>query len=187
MEISTDNLLLGQEAFSNSIEAIVSADDFVSCLQSTIESPGKLVKPGEIPGDKSICGTVNGYRFKIRKSGAFANPCAKDIVGIVEGSGSSSMIKYRLETRPVVSFVQTSILVAVICIGLFSTLLFFTSMNLLAISSLGYTGLIAVGGPVVALIAFLLIFKVIESTGESDQEELIDHVKKLAAGINVSS
>ena len=114
----------------------------------------------------------------------------RDLVGVVVERASGSVINYQLEQRPVVTFFQTSALVAIVSIGMFSTMIFLSSLRFMSASSpnlISTAGIVAVGGPLVLLILFLVLFSVLESTGTSDQEELLDHVRKLASGINVSS
>lgn len=173
--------------YSGSIEAIIKSSEFLANLESSIEVPGNKIMPDQIPGEKSICGTVRGNRFKIRKAGALANPMTRDLVGTIEDTKSGSVITYRLEQRPSVLFFQTSIMVAIICLGLFSTMIFLTSLRYISTGMVGMAGVFAVGGPLLLLILFLVFFSVFESTGASEQDELMDHVRKLAAGINVSS
>lgn len=179
-----------QSPYQGKVEAIIDADEFLANLQASVEVQGKRIVPGQIPGEKSICGELRGNRFKIRKAGAFANPMTRDLVGVVEERASGSVINYQLEQRPVVTFFQTSALVAIVSIGMFSTMIFLSSLRFMSASSpnlISTAGIVAVGGPLVLLILFLVLFSVLESTGTSDQEELLDHVRKLASGINVSS
>lgn len=187
MDLIKDNLVPSVDGFNGSIEAIVDSQDFLENLARTLEAPGAVIQPGEIPGKKVYAGTVNGNRFKLSRTGAFANPCCKDLVGYVEDKRSGSIVRYRLENRPMTSFFQTSGLVAIICIAIFSALAFVTSIKYIPPASLGMVALFAVGGPLITLIVFVLFLNLMEASGESDQEEMLDHIKKLAAGVRVSS
>ena len=175
------------EAYPESIEGIVSSDVFVSSLKASIDVQGNAIQPGEIPGVKTICGSVGGAQFKIRKAGAFANPCARDIEGIAEPAISGCKIKFRRVNRASTTFFQGMILIIIIlsCFGSVTSFLF--TLNHLSNTQALIDGIKILGMPLILLLGFVLLSKLSEVSGESDEEEVLDHVKKLAAGINSSS
>lgn len=175
------------EQYTNSIEAIVDEHTFLTTLSSTIDVQGNKINPGEIPGVKTICGTVFGNRFKIRKAGAFANPCTKDVVGLVEPSETGTVIKYNLVARPLTTGIQAFVFIGLASFGLLCLAMLFINFNYVSIDKLGQLTLYCLGIPAFLLFLFIVVSKIGEMSGESDQEELLDHIKKLAAGISVSS
>lgn len=188
MESQTNNKYLLIEQYPNEIEGIISTDDFLSNLKKSIATPGNTIEAHEIPGTKTICGTVEGDRFKLRKAGAFANPYGREVVGIVEQSNKSGCtVKYKLNSKTVIAFFNGIVVLGISAIALLSAIGIVMVMNYMSMSELGRAIFVSIGIPFAFLILFLFYTRFAESTGVADEEELLDHLKKHAAGINVSS
>ena len=188
MNSQTDKEPWTIETYPHQIEAIISRDDFLKNLKSSIGTPGNTIEAHEIPGVKTICGTVQGDRFKIRKAGALANPYSREIVGVVEYKKKSGcLIKYRLDTRPAIMIFNVMVILGITGVFLMGATGLLVGYSYVPQAELGRHVLLSLGIPFGLLILYLFYSRFAESTGESDEEELLDHLKKHAAGINVSS
>lgn len=179
--------LIKDSLYPNSIDVIVDGQTFLGALSSSIDVQGNAIAPFEIPGMRTICGNVNGNRFMIRKAGAFSNPFAKDVVGVVEESQTGVVVKYNLVSRPGTTLFQTICLIALIGFGVICLMSVLSIIDGMYPQHVIRLAMLYMATPVFLLVLFVAFCRGADISGESDQEELLDHIKKLAAGITVSS
>ncbi len=164
--------------YTQSIEACMSAADFLEQIKLTADLPSNVLEPGETPGGKIFKGFVMGEHFSLKKK-IFGMPgqCVRELQGRVSetqfGSKTRTIVEVRFVDNPGVLVGKYATYVgAGICIFIFLQMFFNfysdTTMWLFVLGTLAVINLLYNAGRQMAF---------------GHEEEVLDHVKKIAAGV----
>ncbi len=178
--------LLGGK-YSQSIPSCLSADDFLEQIKLTVDLPSNVLAPGELPGGKTFKGYVNGNRFSIRKKGFRAGKHTRELQGRVssvsQGNKTQTFVEIRFSEDPWMMIARFLTIVGVSACGASVVLSLFFLLKVGEIfntpQGLFFTAIV----PVVFFFLFYYAFKCSTYFGYSGEEEVLDHVKKIAAGV----
>ncbi|MBZ0186276.1 MAG: hypothetical protein K8F91_08520 [Candidatus Obscuribacterales bacterium] len=185
-EISLD-LLSITDPYPEKIRAVINSEKFLDTLLQSIDTSTEILTPGYVPGTKAIGGSVTGANFLIRKNGFLLNPFSRSIYGRVLDQKDGSLVEYKLSHKP------GTILIAVILTIALSGL---AALSLFALYQAVTSGYVFAGNvqamisayfwaisPLIVLFVLSIIWKLGCHSGYADEEELLDHIRKISAGI----
>lgn len=182
-EAKTDNLFLLDylgAKYTHTFEACMSTTDFLEQIKQTADLPSNVLEAGETPGGKTFKGFVIGQHFSLKKKvfgmpGQYVRELQGRVSEIKIGNKSRTKVEVRLIDSPAVIVGKYSAYVLAGLIGTFIVIKTFF-FNTFGSSEVW-----------LFLVAALLLFSILVNAGRQmafrHEEEVLDHVKKIAAGV----
>ncbi|MGD9682003.1 MAG: hypothetical protein AB7W16_12535 [Candidatus Obscuribacterales bacterium] len=175
-------------------ERILSAQDssvLLSMLHRTIDTSTTVLSPGYVPGSRTIGGSVNGDRFVLKKNGFFVSPFTREINGRVVPQKGGSIVEYRLAHQPVLVTVASLVTLSLVgatalaAWGLYTGIV--SHAYFIYNASAFFAACFWVILPLIILFVLAVFFKLGCHSSYGDEEALLDHLRKTAAGIETLS
>lgn len=160
----------------------VPKNDLLVNLARCMDRPGSVAVLGQTPGSRTFVGEVKGDSFWIRKKDASLKPFARTLHGSVVASEVGTQIEYNFKNSVLVAFLQV-IFVTIVC-GLNAIVAMILLLNGFR-SAHGADWLFLVVPPFL-LLMILALRKVSANLSFGTDEEILDHVKMIAAGAHPS-
>jgi|AGTN01.1.fsa_nt_gi hypothetical protein len=160
----------------------VPKNDLLANLSRCMDRPSSVAVLGQTPGSRAFVGEVKGDTFWIRKKDASLKPFARTLHGKVVTSAVGTQIEYNFKNNGLVTFVQV-IFVTIVCglNAIVALVLFLDGFK----SAHGADWLFLVVPPLLLLL-ILGIRKISVNLSFATDEEILDHVKMIAAGAHPS-
>lgn len=166
--------------YTHNFEACMSATDFLNQIRQTSDLPSNILEAGETPGGKVFKGFVMGQHFSLKKkvfgmSGQYVRELQGRVSEVRIGKKVRTKVEVRLVDSPGVVVTKYTAFVFAGLIGTFILLkaFFFPSFGDSAI------WLYMLG----ALLLVFALYNVGRQMAFRHEEEVLDHVKKIAAGV----
>ncbi|MBP7864193.1 hypothetical protein KA183_21080 [bacterium] len=164
--------------YTYSIESCMSAKDFLEQIKQTADLPSNVLEPGETPGGKIFKGFVMGEHFSLKKKifgmpGQYVRELQGKVSEIKTGNKSRTIVEVRFIDNPGVLVGKYAVYVGVGICGFVLVMMFLhfvvdTTMWLFVLG---------------ALAVIYLIYNAGRQAAFRHEEEVFDHVKKIAAGV----
>lgn len=166
--------------YTHSFEACMSSTDFLNQIKQTSDLPSNVLEAGETPGGKTFKGFVMGQHFSLKKKvfgihGHYVRELQGRVSEMKIGNKSRTKIEVRLVDSPAVVVGKYTAYVLVGLIGTFIVIKTFL-FNTFGSSEIW-----------LFLVAALILSFILRHAGRQmafrHEEEVLDHVKKIAAGV----
>ncbi len=164
--------------YTYSIESCMSAKDFLEQIKQTADLPSTVLEPGETPGGKLFKGFVIGEYFSLKKKifgmpGQYVRELQGKVSEIKTGNKSRTIVELRFIDNPGVLVGKYAIYVGV---GICSFVLVMMFLNFVVDATKWIYVLGALG-------VIYLLYGAGRQMAFRHEEEVLDHVKKIAAGV----
>lgn len=166
--------------YTHTFETCMSATDFLNQIKQTSDLPSNVLEPGETPGGKAFKGFVLGQSFTLKKKvfgmpGQYVRELQGRVSEVKIGNKSKTKVEVRMVDSPEVVVGKYTAYAFVGLIGTFVVIktFFFNSFG----DSLVWLYLLG------ALSLVFLLYNAGRQMAFRHEEEVLDHVKKIAAGV----
>lgn len=178
--------LLGVK-YTHQIQSCLSANDFLEQIKLTVDLPSAVLAPGELPGGKTFKGFVSGRHFSIRKKGIGTGKNSREMQGrvseIKQGNKTQTLVEIRFAEGP---FVMIGKFLCIASLSACAALVLFALIFLARVGELATipNGLFLTA--ILPILGFALAYYLMKCSPHlyyRNEEEILDHVKKIAAGV----
>lgn len=160
----------------------VPKNDLLANLSRCMDRPSSVAVLGQTPGSRTFVGEVRGDNFWIRKKDASLKPFARTLHAKVITSAVGTQIEYNFKNSGFVTFFQV-IFITIVCglNAIVALILFLDGFK----SAKGADWLFLIVPPLLLLL-ILGVRKISTNLSFGTDEEILDHVKMIAAGAHPS-
>lgn len=180
-----------EEIFPERILSALDSSVLLSMLHRTIDTSTTVLSPGYVPGSRTIGGAVNGDRFVLKKNGFFVSIFTREINGRVVPQKGGSIVEYRLAHQPLLVMVSGVVSVGLLGATVLAAWSLYTGITghayFIYNASAFFTACFWTILPLIILFVLAVFFKLGCHASYGDEEALLDHLRKTAAGIETLS
>lgn len=160
----------------------VPKNDLLANLTRCMDRPSSVAVLGQTPGSRTFVGEVKGDTFWIKKKDAALKPFARTLHGKVVTSAIGTEIEYNFKNNGMFMFLQVMFITIVCGLNAIVAVVLFLD----GFKSAKGADLLFLIVPPMLLILFLGLRKVSTNISFGTDEEILDHVKMIAAGAHPS-